>query len=119
MLRGIRGAILVKNNTKSAIFSSTKRLLRKMVGVNKIEINNIASIFLTATVDLNAEFPASAVRQMGWREVRLLCAQEIDVPSAMRRVVRALIHVNTNKSQKEVKHLYIGEAKSLRPDLRH
>jgi len=69
------------------------------------------------TPDLNAEFPALAAREMGWQYVPLLCAREIDVPGAMERVVRVLVHVNTEKSQRELKHLYLKGAASLRLDL--
>src|SRR4030067_2106971 len=99
MVRGVRGAVQVNKNSKKEIFVSTQKLLLKTMKENNINLEDIASIFLTATVDLNADFPAYAVREMGWNSVPLLCAQEMDVPGAMKRVIRVLVHVNCDKSQ--------------------
>jgi chorismate mutase len=116
-MRGIRGAIRVKENTKESIFASTRMLLTEIIGANQIETEDIASIFFTATVDLNADYPAYAARDLGWTKVPLLCAREMDVPGGMSRVIRVLLHVNTSQSQVEIKHCYLGETQSLRPDL--
>lgn len=114
---GIRGAITVEKNTAEDIMGATKKLLLAIVRENEIETGDIASIFFTLTPDLNAQFPALAARELGWRFVPLLCAREIDVPGAKTRVIRVLVHVNTEKTQQELKHMYIGDAASLRADL--
>jgi chorismate mutase len=116
-LRGIRGAVRVKENAKKEILTSTKKLLSRMVEENDVRAEDVASILLTATVDLNAEFPAYAVREMGWDKVPVLCAQEMEIPDSMTKVIRVLLHVNTSKSQNQIRHQYLGETKSLRPDL--
>ena len=116
-VRGIRGAIRVDKNTAETISMATKELLLKMVEANHVNTEDIASIFLTTTVDLDAEFPAYAARDLGWRMVPLLCAQELKVPTGMTRLIRILIHVNTDLTQAEIKHQYLGEAATLRPDL--
>lgn len=116
-VRGIRGAITVERNTREEIIAATKELLLSLIRENEIEIEDIASIFFTLTPDLDAEFPALAARELGWQYVPLLCAQEIDVPGAMGKVLRVLMHVNTEKSQKELKHLYLKGAATLRLDL--
>ena len=117
VVRGIRGAITVKENTTQEIFEATAELLRNIVEANGIKTEDIVSVFLTTTPDLNADFPATAAREMGWSLVPLLCAREIDVPGSMPRLIRVLMHVNTCKKQDEIKHLYLGEAAVLRPDL--
>ena len=117
MMRGIRGAICAEANSREAVFGATRTLLTKMIESNEIEIERIASIFLTATPDLTADFPAYAAREIGLSLVPLLCATEIDVPGAMKRVIRILIHVDTEKHQDEIRHLYLGETARLRPDL--
>ena len=114
--RGVRGAIVVKENTRQAIFDATVELLEEILQKNSIPTEEIASIFLTATTDINAEFPAYAARRMGLTSVPLLCAQEMEVPGAMRNVIRALIHFNTEKKQSEIINRYLGEAQKLRPD---
>lgn len=100
------------------ILSATKDLLLAIVDQNQaIESEEIASIFFTMTTDLNSVHPALAARQLGWEKVPLLCAQEIPVPGSLPRVIRILVHWNTNLSQEEIKHVYLGETASLRPDL--
>ena len=103
-LRGIRGAIALKENSGECILDATKELLSKMLEENQVDIDDIASIFFTATDDLNAEFPAYAAREM-------------HVPSGMESLIRILIHVNTEKTQEQIKHQYLGETTHLRPDL--
>ncbi len=117
MLRGVRGAICAAANSREAIFDATRKLLVLMFAKNEIEIGNIAAIYITATKDLNADYPAYVAREMGLRLVPLMCATEIDVPGALQRVIRILILVNTDRSQEEIRHLYVGDAARLRPDL--
>ena len=115
--RGIRGAISVQSNTADKIIEATGTLLEAIVIENEIDPEDIASAFFTVTEDLNAEFPAVAAREMGWMYVPLVCATEINVPGRLARCIRVLLHVNTEKNQKEIKHIYLGEAASLREDL--
>lgn len=117
MTRGVRGAICASANSREAIFDATRQLLIHMFAKNDIEIADIAAVFITATRDLNADYPAYAVREMGLKLVPLMCATEIDVPGALQRVIRILILVNTDKPQDQIKHLYLGDAARLRPDL--
>ena len=116
-VRGIRGAIRVDENTADCILRSTRELLLSMTEANNVVPEDIASVFFTTTADLNAEFPAYATRDLGWKMVPLLCASELCVPEGMTRLIRILMHVNTNQSQAQIKHRYLGETSSLRPDL--
>lgn len=115
--RGIRGAITAEGDDKAAIASATKRLLTEMTRRNAIEPDDIASILFTVTADLRAGFPALAAREMGWVWVPMLHACEIDVPGALGRCIRVLMHVNTNKKPAEIEHVYLDGATVLRPDL--
>jgi chorismate mutase len=117
-LRGVRGAITVDTNSKEAIVSATQELIEHMISENKIKTEDIASVFFTTTTDLNADFPAQAARKLGMNLVPLLCASEIAVPGALAKCIRILIHWNTNQSQAEIKHAYLGGAKVLREDLK-
>ncbi|MGQ9497776.1 MAG: chorismate mutase [Desulfotomaculales bacterium] len=116
-VRGLRGATTVDDNTRASILDATRELLLTLVKENNIAIEDIASIFFTATPDLNAEFPALAARELGWIKTPLLCATEIDVPGSTPRCIRVLMHVNTSKEQQELKHVYLRGAVSLRPDI--
>ncbi len=117
MVRGIRGAITATADDPHAILTATKRLLREMVERNSVDPAAIASILFTLTPDLHAVFPAMGARELGWAMVPMLHACELDVPSAMPRVIRVLMHVNTELAQSEIEHVYLEDAVALRPDL--
>lgn len=114
--RGIRGATTVEENTREAILEGTSELLKLMIKYNDLEEDQIAAVTFTTTTDLNAEYPAVAARQLGWTDAALLCGHEMDVPCGLKKVIRILLLVNTEKSSKEMKHVYIKEAVKLRPD---
>lgn len=116
-MRGIRGAIRAGSNSIEDILAATTLLLQAIVRENDIQIEDIASVFFTATADVQAVYPARAAREMGWLTVPLLCAREMDVADSMTRVIRVLMHVNTALTQEQIKHQYLGEAANLRPDL--
>lgn len=115
--RGVRGATTVDANDREEILRETRRLLALIVRTNGIDPADMASIWFTTTVDVDAEFPALAARQLGWLDVPLICGHEIDVPGSLRRCIRVLLHWNTDKPQAEIEHVYVREAKTLRPDL--
>jgi len=116
-VRGIRGAVNIASNTKEEILSKSRELLEAILKANKIEADDIACAIFTLTPDLNADFPAYAARQLGWRDVPLMCARELDVPEAMEKVIRVLLLVNTRLAAARIKHQYLGDTPRLRPDL--
>lgn len=116
-MRGIRGAISVDRDDLDAITTATKRLLGEMVARNGVELDDIASVLFSLTRDLHAGFPALAAREMGWVHVPMLHFTEIDVPGALERCIRVLMHVNTARSLEEIEHVYLEKAAALRPDL--
>jgi chorismate mutase len=117
-IRGIRGAIQVDEDRPDLIMDATRQLLLAILDENpSLEPEDLASIFFTATTDLTAVHPALAARQLGWQNVPLLCAQEIPVPNSLPRVVRVLAHWNTPLPQDQVRHVYLGATRNLRPDL--
>ena len=115
--RALRGAITVEENTADEILKATRQLLLEMVQKNAVSIDDMVSIFLTMTPDLNATFPALAARSLGWSQVPLLCGSEIAVPGGLPRCIRVLMHINSEKKQSELKHVYLREAVMLRQDL--
>jgi chorismate mutase len=114
--RGIRGATTVEVNTAEEILEATTDLLTALILLNEIEPEDVASAIFTTTPDLTATFPAVAARQLGWTEVPLLCSHEMEVPGALGQVVRILLHVNTIRPTSEIRHVYLREARVLRPD---
>lgn len=117
MCRGVRGATTAIENSASAIISATAELLQSIIDANDIREEDVASVIFTTTPDLNAAFPAAAARQIGWVQVALLGAQEIDHPEGLPRTIRILVHWNTAKGIQELVHVYMRGAESLRPDL--
>jgi len=116
-VRGIRGATTVTEDTSEAILDATEELVREIVSANRILPEDVASALFTVTPDLHAEFPAAAARRMGWTMVPLLNFTEIGVPGRLERCIRVLVHVNTDRAQNEIVHIYLRDAVSLRPDL--
>lgn len=114
--RGVRGAITVTHNDAEQILSATRELLQSIIQVNRMHPDDIASVYFTTTVDLTATYPALAARQLGWADVALLCGHEMAVPGSLPMCIRVLIHWNTTRSAKEVVHVYLRDAVSLRPD---
>ena len=116
--RGIRGAITVDADQPELILAATRELLEAILAANAgMSPGEIASAFFTVTEDLRSTFPAQAARQMGWSQVPMMCAREIPVPGSLPRVIRVLIHWNTERAQHEIVHVYLREAVKLRPDL--
>jgi chorismate mutase len=117
-VRGIRGATTVKRNEENEILSATSELLDRIVAENKVEPKDICSVFITVTNDLTAAFPARAIRHLsGWELVPLMCSTEIPVPDSLPLCIRLMVLVNTEKQQNQLVHIYLNDAKKLRPDL--
>lgn len=117
-VRGIRGAITVDNNEANEIASASKILLEDVIEANSLDLEDVASIFFTVTNDIDDGFPAAAAREMGMQDVPLICAREIPVKNSLPKCIRVLLHVNTDKKQNQIKHVYLRDAKKLRPDLK-
>ncbi|HEX6940429.1 MAG TPA: chorismate mutase [Longimicrobiales bacterium] len=114
--RGVRGATTVEANEPAAILSATRELLERIVGANGIAREDVASVIFSTTPDVDAEFPARAAREMGWSDVALLCTHEMQVPGALGRCIRVLLHWNTTRRPGEIRHVYLRGARRLRPD---
>lgn len=116
-VRAIRGATQVQANDPTSIGEGSKELLSAILKANALEMSDVISVLLTASPDLNAAFPASAAREIGFKSVPLLCAQEIDVPGALPRTIRIMLHCNSLRSMQEIEHVYLHGAAVLRKDL--
>ena len=116
--RGVRGATTVEKDSREEILAATEELLKLLLESNRIECEDIASVIFTTTPDVASEYPAVAARRLpGWGDMALLCSHEMAVPHGLKRCIRILIHWNTSKSLKEIKHIYIKGAVNLRPDI--
>jgi chorismate mutase len=115
-LYAVRGAVKASSNDVKSILDATEELMREVISRNELEPERIVSCLFTATDDLNAEFPAVAARRLGLNSVPLLCTRELDVPGAMRGVIRVLVHYYAPADHSPA-HAYLGEAQQLRADL--
>ena len=116
-IRAIRGATQVSSNDAALIGEGSKELLSEILKANDLAIEDVISVLLTSTPDLNAAFPASALREIGFASVPLLCAQEIEVPNSLPRTIRVMLHCQSARSMAQVEHVYLHGAKVLRKDL--
>ena len=118
MLRGIRGATTVNNNNSGEIRTAVIELLNEIIDKNSINISDIACVDFTMTKDLDCSYPAKFAREIsGFEEVPLMCYQELNIVNSLEKCIRVRFLVNTDKKQDEITHVYLNEAKSLRPDL--
>ena len=118
MLRGVRGATTVEANTQEEIKKSTIEMTKKILVENSIETKDIAYVNFTMTKDLDCAYPAKFAREIdGFSKVPLMCCQELDVKGSLEKCIRVLILFNTDKSQEDIRHVYLKNAQKLRPDL--
>jgi chorismate mutase len=116
-IRAIRGATQLDRDDRHHLLVSVEELIREILEQNDIDTEKLVSMIFTATSDLHSEFPALAARQLGIGDVPLLCAQEIDVDGAMPRVIRVMVHIESDLPRDEIRHVYLRGAAALRRDL--
>jgi chorismate mutase len=114
--RGVRGATTIEVDERETVQRATRELLALMIHLNDIHKEDVASAIFTTTPDISSAFPATAARQLGWLDVPLMCAHEIDVAGSVSMCIRVLLHWNTSLSQAAIQHVYLKEAQRLRPD---
>ncbi|MEA5085283.1 Chorismate mutase AroH [bioreactor metagenome] len=113
----IRGAVTAKNS-KDNILAKTKELLIEIIEENNLNIEDITAIFFTATKDLDKVYPAVSARAIGITDAALMCFQEMYVEGSMEKCIRVTVMTESDKKQKDAKHIFLGEAQKLRPDLK-
>jgi chorismate mutase len=116
-VRAIRGATQLEADEREHLLARTAELISAVLEANELAAEDLISVLFTATSDVCSEFPAVAGRQVGLVDVPLICAQEIDVPGALPRVVRMMLHTETSRTRDQVQHVYLHGAVALRPDL--
>jgi len=107
----------VEINDPGAIVTAARELLERIVAANGLAVEDVACVIFTATPDLDAAYPARAAREMGWLNTPMLCEQEMVVKGGLPRCIRALVLWNTHLPAERIRHVYLGEARTLRPDL--
>jgi len=116
-VRAIRGATQLENDVREHMLDRVAEMVRGVIAANDLAVDDFISIIFTATSDLVSEFPAYAARQLGFSDVPLICARELEIEGSMPRVVRMLAHVETDLPKSQVTHVYLHGAANLRRDL--
>ncbi|MFJ8261316.1 chorismate mutase [Rummeliibacillus sp. NPDC094406] len=118
MIRGVRGAITIEHDDAELVLQDTTKLMQSIIAANQINPEDVASVVISTTPDIVSAFPAKAVRTLpNWNYVPVMCMHEMNVPGALPLCIRALVHVNTEVTQKDIQHIYLNDAVKLRPDL--
>ena len=116
-VRAVRGATQLDQDTREHMLDRVAELVTDVMGANGLGVDDFISIIFTATSDLVSEFPAYAARQLGFSDVPLVCARELEIEGSMPRVVRLMAHVDTDLPRADVTHVYLHGAANLRRDL--
>ena len=116
-VRAVRGATQLEEDLREHMLERVAEMVSDVMESNGLGVDDFISILFTATPDLVSEFPAYAARRLGFTDVPLVCAREIDVAGAMPRVVRMLAHVETDLPKADITHVYLHGAANLRRDL--
>ena len=116
-VRAVRGATQLEEDTREHMLDRVAELVTDVMSANGLEVDDFISIIFTATSDLVSEFPAYAARQLGFSDVPLVCARELEIEGSMPRVVRLMAHVETDLPRSDVTHVYLHGAANLRRDL--
>ncbi|ORM39012.1 chorismate mutase [Francisella endosymbiont of Ornithodoros moubata] len=117
MQRSIRGATTVDKDTRQDVISATKELLQQIIRCNDVNINDIVNIVFTATTDIKSEFPTVAARELGLVDVPLIDCQQMMRDGVLEYCIRVMLTYNTEKTQTDIKHIYLRGTEVLRPDL--
>jgi chorismate mutase len=116
-VRAVRGATQLEHDSREHMLERVAEMVTDVMAANDLAVEDFISIIFTATADLSSEFPAYAARQLGFDDVPLICARELEIGGSMPRVVRMMAHVETHLSRSEVTHVYLHGAAGLRRDL--
>ncbi|MBJ7356747.1 chorismate mutase [Nocardioides sp.] len=116
-VRAVRGATQLDADVREHMLDRVAEMVLDSMSANGLEVDDFISVIFTATSDLVSEFPAYAARQLGFGEVPLLCARELEIERSMPRVVRMLAHVETDLPRADITHVYLHGAAALRSDL--
>lgn len=116
-VRAVRGATQLESDTREQMLDRVTELVQQVMDANGLEVDDFISVIFTATSDLHSEFPAYAARRLGFGEIPLICARELEIEGSMPRVVRLMAHVESELPRSEFTHVYLHGAATLRSDL--
>jgi len=114
----IRGATTVVSNNKEEILNESAKLVQTIIIENLLDVDDIISICFTMTNDLDKVYPSAAVREiLNITDIPMLNFEEKYIEDSLRMCIRVMMYVNSEKSKKDIKHIYLNDSKDLRKDL--
>ena len=116
-VRALRGATTFDVDEAEHVTARVVDLVVLMLERNGVHHDDVISVLFTSTGELSSVFPASAARTIGLGDVPLICARELDIEGATPRCIRVLMHIETDRTRSELRHVYLEGAKGLRDDL--
>jgi chorismate mutase len=116
-VRAVRGATQLDTDVREHMLERVAEMVSGVMTANGLDVEDFISVIFTATSDLHSEFPAYAARRLGFGEVPLICARELEIEGSMPRVVRMMAHVETDLPRGDITHVYLHGAAHLRRDL--
>lgn len=116
-VRAVRGATQLESDVREHMLDRVAEMVLDVMESNGLTVDDFISVVFTATGDLHSEFPAYAARRLGFGEVPLICARELEIEGSMPRVVRMMAHVETDLPRADITHVYLHGAANLRRDL--
>ena len=116
-VRAVRGATQLDEDDREHMLQRVAEMVLDAMDANGLEVDDFISVIFTATSDLVSEFPAYAARRLGFGDVPLICARELEIAGSMPRVVRMMAHVETDLPKADITHVYLHGAAALRTDL--
>ncbi len=116
-VRAVRGATQLEDDVREHLLERVAEMVTDVMAANGLDVDDFISVIFTATSDLVSEFPAYAARRLGFSEVPLICARELEIEGSMPRVVRMMAHVETDLPKSDITHVYLHGAVGLRRDL--
>ena len=116
-VRALRGATTLDVDEREHLFARTQELVAAMLERNELTEDDLISIVFTATDDVHSAYPAEAAREAGITHVPLLCTRELDIDGGIARCIRVLLHAYTPRTARELRHVYLHDARQLRTDL--
>jgi len=116
-VRALRGATTIDADQPEHLSERVQTLVNEMLERNGVDKEDLISILFTATDDIRSMFPATAARAVGLGDVPLMCARELAVDSGTPLCIRVMMHLVTERSRRELHHVYLEGARQLRDDL--
>ncbi|MGO5067285.1 chorismate mutase [Clostridium sporogenes] len=119
-MQSIRGAITIEKNEAQHIKKASIKLFSEILIKNSLNIDDIVSIFISCTNDIDKDYPGKYIREnFNLQNIAIMHFNEMYVEDSMPLCIRILVLIDKKNKDVEnnIEYVYIGKAKTLRKDL--